>query len=79
MIQNKIIDINDIKPEQYASFGIALMVMRMHGWMCESINNGKLEMSRSVADEFAADYDDNFEEDFEQAFDSAVGSFKKNN
>ena len=55
------------------------MVMRMHGWMCESINNGKLEMSRSVADEFAADYDDNFEQDFELAFDSAVGSFKKNN
>ena len=46
MRQYRVIDINGIKPEEYASFGIALMVMRMHNWECRSIIDGKLRMMK---------------------------------
>ena len=59
MRQYKVIDINDIKPEKYASFGIALMVMRMHSWECRSIIDGKLKMTRLTEDET----DDSFKND----------------
>jgi len=50
MRQYRVIDINDIKTEEYASFGIALMVMRMHNWECRSIIDRKLKMTRLVDD-----------------------------
>ena len=50
MRQYRVIDINDIKAEEYASFGIALIVMLMHNWECRSIIDGKLKMTRLVDD-----------------------------
>ena len=62
MRQYRVIDINGIKPEEYASFGIALMVMRMHNWECRSIIDGKLRMTRLIeGDDLAIDDEEVFE------------------
>ena len=63
------ININNIKPENYASFGIALMVLRMHNWECKSIINGQLRMTRSIEDDdLAAEPDDAFYDGIDNTF-----------
>ena len=69
MRQHRVININNIKPEDYASFGIALMVLRMHNWECRSIINGKLRMTRLIEeDNLAAEPDDAFFEGIDNTF-----------
>ena len=69
MRQYRTININNIKPEEYASFGIALMVLRMHNWECRSIINGQLKMTRSIEDDdLAAEPDDAFFEGIDNTF-----------
>jgi hypothetical protein len=69
MRQHRVININNIKPEDYASFGIALMVLRMHNWECRSIINGKLRMTRLIEeDDLAAEPDDAFFEGIDNTF-----------
>ena len=60
MRQYRIEDINNIKPEEYASFGIALMILQIHNWECRSIINGKLKFTRKVEDEIAENLPDNY-------------------
>ena len=50
MRQFRTININETDPKNYASFGIALMVMRMHNWECTSIINGKLKFTRLASE-----------------------------
>lgn len=69
MKQLRSININNIKPENYASFGIALMVLRMHNWECKSIINGQLRMTRSIEDDdLAAEPDDAFYDGIDNTF-----------
>ena len=69
MKQIRVININNIKPEDYASFGIALMVLRMHNWECKSIISGKLRMTRSIEeDDLAAEPDDAFFDGIDNTF-----------
>ena len=69
MIQHRSININNIKPENYASFGIALMVLRMHNWECKSIISGKLRMTRSIEkDDLADEPDDAFFDGIDNTF-----------
>ena len=69
MRQYRTININNIKPEDYASFGIALMVLRMHNWECKSIINGQLRMTRSIEDDdLAAEPDDAFYDGIDNTF-----------
>jgi|TARA_Y100000389_G_scaffold157404_1_gene158514 hypothetical protein len=69
MKQIRSININNIKPENYASFGIALMVLRMHNWECKSIINGQLRMTRSIEnDDLAAEPDDAFYDGIDNTF-----------
>lgn len=69
MRQYRSININNIKPEEYASFGIALMVLRMHNWECRSIINGQLKMTRSIEDDdLAAEPDDAFYDGIDNTF-----------
>tara|TARA_B100000965_G_C19566996_1_gene747285 strand:+ start:231 stop:485 length:255 start_codon:yes stop_codon:yes gene_type:complete len=84
MRQYRVININEIKPEDYASFGIALMVMKMHNWECRSIIDGKLRLTRFVEGsddfyDFASDYKRDFEEDFDLEIIGAVRPSKKKN
>ena len=69
MRQHRVININNIKPEDYASFGIALMVMRMHNWECRNITNGKLKMTRLIVEnDLVAEPDDTFFEGIDNTF-----------
>ena len=62
--QFRVIDINNIKPEDYSSFGLALMTLRLHDWKCSSIIDGRFNMTRLVEEEdnFDSDADELFEE-----------------
>ena len=61
--QFRVIDIKNIKPEDYSSFGLALMTLRLHDWKCSSIINGKFNMTRLVEeDNFDSEADELFEE-----------------
>ncbi len=78
MREYRILNINDFKPEEYAAFGIALLIMRNHNWECRSIINGKLHLTRTVEDDyFPIDYKRNFEEAFD--FAAKANPFKKKN
>ena len=69
MRQHRVININNIKPEDYASFGIALMVMQMHNWECRNITNGKLKMTRLIVEnDLVAEPDDTFFEGIDNTF-----------
>ena len=69
MRQYRVININNVKPEDYASFGIALMVLRMHNWVCISIIDGKLRMTRLIEeDDLATEPDDGFFEGIDNTF-----------
>ena len=61
--QFRVIDINNIKPEDYSSFGLALMTLRLHDWKCSSIIDGRFNMTRLVEeDNFDSEADELFEE-----------------
>ena len=91
MREYRILNINDFKPEEYAAFGIALLIMRNHNWECRSIINGKLHLTRFVKqsddyydfgekdDYFPIDYKMSFEEDFGLETIGAIKPFKKKN
>jgi hypothetical protein len=69
--QFRVIDINNIKPEDYSSFGLALMTLRLHDWKCSSIIDGRFNMTRLVEE-------DNFDSEADELFeDGSVNTYKK--
>tara|TARA_B100000989_G_C19157790_1_gene310176 strand:+ start:214 stop:459 length:246 start_codon:yes stop_codon:yes gene_type:complete len=75
MRQYTVININEIKPKDYPSLGIALMVMKNHNWECRSIIDGKLHMTRFI-EEGTAVTDGTAEEIFNKSFEGSF-PFKK--